>query len=160
MHTWFHVQLDQKILDGLYPSYHSYVLLCSLRNAVRTRLAGDDGSLLPEHGLIFSPKTAKFGTFRGRGTRTLPMSPLGKTSTWPFTTASPPQVIATVHRVQSYITAAMMRRQWWGGGGSASAVSATGWLHDRAIRWTCQQMDRFVKLVRLLLKRALNYIEL
>ena len=141
----------------------TFVLLCSLRNAVRTRLAGDDGSLLPEHGLIFSPKTAKFGTFRERDTHVALMSPLGKTSTWPFTTASPPQVIATVHGVQSYITAAMMRRQWWGGGvgvGGASAVSATGWLHDRAIRWTCQQMDRFVKLVRLLLKRALNYIEL
>ena len=124
--------------------------------------AGDDGSLLPEHGLIFSPKTAKFGTFRERDTHVARMSPLGKTSTWPFTTASPPQVIATVHRVQSYITAAMMRRQWWGGRGGcgASTVSATGWLHDRAIRWTCQQMDRFVKLVRLLLKRALNYIEL
>ena len=159
--SWF-AQLNVAVCSLVAPSYHSYVLLWSLRNAVRTRLAGDDGSLLPEHGLIFSPKTAKFGTFRGRGTRTLPMSPLGKTSTWPFTTASPPQVIATVHRVQSYITAAMMRGQWWGGGGGggASAVSATGWLHDRAIRWTCQQMDRFVKLVRLLLKRALNYIEL
>ena len=78
--SWF-AQLNVAVCSLVAPSYHSYVLLCSLRNAVRTRLAGDDGSLLPEHGLIFSPKTAKFGTFRERDTHVARMSPLGKTST-------------------------------------------------------------------------------
>jgi hypothetical protein len=97
--------------------------------------AGDDGSLLPEHGLIFSPKTAKFGTFRERDTQVAHVPP-GENQHLTFYHC----VAAAGHRHSTSRTklyhcrndaTAVVRG---GGGCGASAVSATGWLHDRAIR--------------------------
>ena len=37
MHTWFHVQLDQKILDGLYSADTEYI---TVAGDVKTKLDG------------------------------------------------------------------------------------------------------------------------